>query len=165
VRALADSLRDRDGMSATRQTCSRCSSERRDQLPPEVVAAVEKNLAEIDRAIAEIHSRSRTTRTTRRSSSCSRRPIAARPTCSSSSSGGRARASRRPSHETTRHAAVGLAALAAALRGGEPNDGPFEQTFVSSPTCASNRDRDGEDRAARHRRERAARARERARSR
>ena len=55
VRALADSLRVRDGMSGTRQDLLALLGERRDQLPPEVVAAVEKNLAEIDRAIAEIH--------------------------------------------------------------------------------------------------------------
>jgi hypothetical protein len=55
VRALADSLRDRDGMSETRQDLLALLDERRAQLPPEVVAAVEKNLAEIDRAIAEIH--------------------------------------------------------------------------------------------------------------
>ena len=55
VRALADSLRDRDGMTGTRQNLLALLGERRDQLPPEVVAAVEKNLAEIDRAIAEIH--------------------------------------------------------------------------------------------------------------
>jgi len=55
VRALADSLRDRDGMSGTRENLLALLGERRDQLPPEVVAAVEKNLAEIDRAIAEIH--------------------------------------------------------------------------------------------------------------
>ena len=55
VRALADSLRDRDGMSGPRQDLLALLGERRDQLPPEVVAAVEKNLAEIDRAIAEIH--------------------------------------------------------------------------------------------------------------
>ena len=55
VRALADSLRDRDGMSGTRQDLLALLDERRAQLPPEVVAAVEKNLAEIDRAIAEIH--------------------------------------------------------------------------------------------------------------
>ena len=55
VRALADSLRDRDGMTGMRQNLLELLGERRDQLPPEVVAAVEKNLAEIDRAIAEIH--------------------------------------------------------------------------------------------------------------
>ena len=55
VRALADSLRDRDGMTGTRQNLLALLGERRDQLPPEVVSAVEKNLAEIDRAIAEIH--------------------------------------------------------------------------------------------------------------
>ena len=55
VRALADSLRDRDGTSSTRQSLLALLGERRDQLPPEVVTAVEKNLAEIDRAIAEIH--------------------------------------------------------------------------------------------------------------
>ena len=55
VRALADALRDRDGMSGTRQDLLARLEERRAQLPPQVVAAVEKNLAEIDRAIAEIH--------------------------------------------------------------------------------------------------------------
>jgi hypothetical protein len=55
VRALADSLRDRDGMSGTRSDLLALLDERRTQLPPEVVAAVEKNLVEIDRAIAEIH--------------------------------------------------------------------------------------------------------------
>jgi hypothetical protein len=55
VRALADSLRDRDGMSGTRRDLLALLDERRGQLPPEVVAAVEKSLGEIDRAIAEIH--------------------------------------------------------------------------------------------------------------
>ncbi len=55
VRALADSLRARDGMSDMRQDLLALLGERSEQLPPEVVAAVEKNLAEIDRAIAEIH--------------------------------------------------------------------------------------------------------------
>jgi hypothetical protein len=55
IRALADSLRDRDGMSGTRHDLLALLDERREQLPPAVVAAVEKNLAEIDRAIAEIH--------------------------------------------------------------------------------------------------------------
>jgi hypothetical protein len=55
VRALADSLRDRDGMSEMRQNLLALLDERRKELPPEVVAAVEKNLGEIDRAIAEIH--------------------------------------------------------------------------------------------------------------
>ncbi|MGH7337639.1 MAG: hypothetical protein ACREI7_08680, partial [Myxococcota bacterium] len=52
---LADNLRERDGTSGTRQDLLALLDERRAQLPPEVVAAVEKNLAEIDRAIAEIH--------------------------------------------------------------------------------------------------------------
>jgi len=55
VRALADSLRDRDGVSGTRRDLLALLDERREQLPPELVAAVEKNLGEIDRAIAEIH--------------------------------------------------------------------------------------------------------------
>ena len=55
IRALADSLRDRDGMSALREDLLALLDERREQLPPEVAAAVERNLAEIDRAIAEIH--------------------------------------------------------------------------------------------------------------
>src|SRR5262245_46718090 len=55
VRALADRLRDRDGMSDMRRDLLALLDERRDQLPPEVMAAVEKNLGEIDRAIAEIH--------------------------------------------------------------------------------------------------------------
>jgi hypothetical protein len=55
VRALADSLRDRDGMSGMRRDLLALLDERREQLPPEVVAAVETNLGEIDRAIAKIH--------------------------------------------------------------------------------------------------------------
>ena len=55
VRALADSLRDRDGMSGMRRDLLALLDERREQLPPEVMAAIEKNLGEIDRAIAEIH--------------------------------------------------------------------------------------------------------------
>jgi hypothetical protein len=55
IRALADSLRDRDGMSGMRRDLLALLDERREQLPPELVAAVEKNLGEIDRAIAEIH--------------------------------------------------------------------------------------------------------------
>ncbi len=55
VAALADSLRDRDGTSGVHQDLLALLEERRAELPPEVVAAVEKNLAEIDRAIAEIH--------------------------------------------------------------------------------------------------------------
>jgi hypothetical protein len=55
VRALADSLRDRDGTSATHEDLLTLLNQRRAQLPPEVVAAIEKNLGEIDRAIAEIH--------------------------------------------------------------------------------------------------------------
>jgi hypothetical protein len=55
VRALADSLRDRDGMSGVHRNLLALLDERRTQLPPEVVAAVEQNLAEIDQAIAEIH--------------------------------------------------------------------------------------------------------------
>jgi hypothetical protein len=55
VRALADSLRDRDGVSGVHEGLLALLDERRAQLPPEVVAAVERSLAEIDRAIAEIH--------------------------------------------------------------------------------------------------------------
>ena len=55
IRALADSLRDRDGTSGVHQDLLALLDERREQLPPEVVAAVEQNLAQIDRAIAEIH--------------------------------------------------------------------------------------------------------------
>ena len=55
VRELADSLRDRDGMGRMRHDLLALLDERRAQLPPEVVAAVEKNLGEIDRAIAELH--------------------------------------------------------------------------------------------------------------
>jgi hypothetical protein len=55
IRALADSLRDRDGMGGMRRDLLALLDERREQLPPEVVAAVEKNLGEIDRAIAQIH--------------------------------------------------------------------------------------------------------------
>jgi hypothetical protein len=55
VRALADSLRDRDGVSGVHRDLLALLDERRAQLPPEVVVAVERNLAEIDRAITEIH--------------------------------------------------------------------------------------------------------------
>jgi hypothetical protein len=55
VRRLADALRERDGMDDVRHDLLALLEERRDRLPPEVVAAVEKNLVEIDRAIAEIH--------------------------------------------------------------------------------------------------------------
>ena len=55
IRALADSLRERDGMTGVHQDLLALLDERRPQLPAEVVTAVEKNLAEIDRAIAEIH--------------------------------------------------------------------------------------------------------------
>lgn len=55
VRALADSLRDRDGVSDVRTHLLALLDERRGQLPPEVLATLEQNLADIDRAIAEIH--------------------------------------------------------------------------------------------------------------
>ena len=55
VAALADSLRERDGVTGVHLNLVALLDERRAQLPPEVVAAVERNLAEIDRAIAEIH--------------------------------------------------------------------------------------------------------------
>ncbi|MEN8158437.1 MAG: hypothetical protein ABFS41_00030 [Myxococcota bacterium] len=55
IQALADSLRDRDGVSGVHRDLLALLDERRAQLPPEVVAAVERNLAEIDRAITEIH--------------------------------------------------------------------------------------------------------------
>jgi len=55
VRRLAASLRERDGMGDVRRDLLTLLEERRDRLPPEVVAAVEQNLVEIDRAIAELH--------------------------------------------------------------------------------------------------------------
>jgi hypothetical protein len=55
IRALADSLRERDGVTGVHQDLLALLDERRAQLPPEVVTALERNLAEIDRAIAEIH--------------------------------------------------------------------------------------------------------------
>jgi hypothetical protein len=55
IRALADSLRERDGVTGVHQNLLALLDERRAQLPPDVMAAVEQNLAEIDRAIAEIH--------------------------------------------------------------------------------------------------------------
>jgi hypothetical protein len=55
VAALAAELRERDGTSGVHQDLLALLEERRAELPPEVVAALEKNLAEIDRAIAEIH--------------------------------------------------------------------------------------------------------------
>jgi len=55
VRALADSLRDRDGVAYVRRDLRTLLDERGERLPPKVVAAVEANLVQIDRAIAEIH--------------------------------------------------------------------------------------------------------------
>jgi hypothetical protein len=55
IRALADSLRERDGVTGVHENLLTLLDERRAQLPPEVVTAVERNLAEIDRAIAELH--------------------------------------------------------------------------------------------------------------
>lgn len=55
IAALADSLRDRDGVSGVHRDLLALLDERRGQLPPEVVAAVEQNLAAIDRAITELH--------------------------------------------------------------------------------------------------------------
>jgi hypothetical protein len=55
IASLADSLRDRDGVSVVRRDLLALLEEQRAQLPPEVLAAVERNLAEIDRAITEIH--------------------------------------------------------------------------------------------------------------
>lgn len=54
IRALADSARDRDGVGDVRTHLLALLDERRDQLPPEVVATLEQNLAQIDRAIAEL---------------------------------------------------------------------------------------------------------------
>jgi hypothetical protein len=55
VRALAASLRDRDGVAELRSQLLALLDERRGQLPPELVTTLERNLLEIDRAIAEIH--------------------------------------------------------------------------------------------------------------
>lgn len=55
IASLADSLRDRDGVSVVRRDLLALLEEQRAQLPPEVLVAVERNLAEIDRAITEIH--------------------------------------------------------------------------------------------------------------
>ena len=55
IRALADSLRERDGVTGVHQNLLALLDERRAQLPPEVVTTLERNLAEIDRAIAELH--------------------------------------------------------------------------------------------------------------
>jgi hypothetical protein len=55
VRALAASLRDRDGVADVRTHLLALLAQRRDQLPPELVVTLERNLQEIDRAIAEIH--------------------------------------------------------------------------------------------------------------
>jgi len=55
VRAFVDSLRDRDGTGHVREDLLALLEQRRDRLPPEVVTSLEQNLAEIDRAIAEIH--------------------------------------------------------------------------------------------------------------
>lgn len=55
VQALAASLRDRDGVAQVRSHLLALLDERRGQLPPDLVATLERNLLEIDRAIAEIH--------------------------------------------------------------------------------------------------------------
>ena len=55
VRAIANRLRDRDGVSDVHASLLALLEERRNELPPQTVAALEGNLRSIDRAIAEIH--------------------------------------------------------------------------------------------------------------
>ncbi|MEM7409297.1 MAG: hypothetical protein AAF430_03565 [Myxococcota bacterium] len=55
VRMLAAELRERDGTGEVHANLQALLAERRDRLPPEVVTSIEANLAQIDRAIAELH--------------------------------------------------------------------------------------------------------------
>jgi len=55
VRALAASLRERDGVYEVHESLLTMLAELGNQLPPEVVDVLENSLASIDRAIAEIH--------------------------------------------------------------------------------------------------------------
>ncbi|MCP4037493.1 MAG: hypothetical protein GY733_11195 [bacterium] len=52
---IAERLRGRDGVAHVRHSVVAILEARRGELPPETVAAVEQNLRNIDRAIAEIH--------------------------------------------------------------------------------------------------------------
>ena len=55
IRAIADRVRARDGVGEMRASLLEIFESRRGQLPAGTVAALEQNLAAIDRAIAEIH--------------------------------------------------------------------------------------------------------------
>jgi hypothetical protein len=55
VSAIAERLRQRDGVADVHQSLVAILDARRAELPPETVEALEENLRSIDRAIAEIH--------------------------------------------------------------------------------------------------------------
>ena len=55
VAAIAERLRERDGVSDVHESVVAILEAHRAKLPPETVAALEENLRSIDRAIAEIH--------------------------------------------------------------------------------------------------------------
>ena len=55
VRAIAERMRARDGVSEVRDGLIALLASRRADLPPEVLASVEENLRSIDRAIADVH--------------------------------------------------------------------------------------------------------------
>ncbi len=55
IRELANSLRARDGVTDVHVSLLALLEERRAELPPEALAALEDNLVNIDRAITEIH--------------------------------------------------------------------------------------------------------------
>jgi hypothetical protein len=55
VRAIAERVRQRDGVSGVHDSLTRMLEARRGDLPDETLAGLEANLLAIDRAIAEIH--------------------------------------------------------------------------------------------------------------
>jgi hypothetical protein len=55
VSAIAERLRQRDGVADVHQSLVAILDARRAELPPETVEALEENLRSIDRAMAEIH--------------------------------------------------------------------------------------------------------------
>ncbi len=55
ARRIADTLRGRDGMMGVHESLLGILAQRREELPPQTVAALEENLRIIDHAIAEIY--------------------------------------------------------------------------------------------------------------
>ena len=55
VAAIAERLRERDGVADVHHSVVAILEAHRADLPPQTVAALEENLRSIDRAIAEIH--------------------------------------------------------------------------------------------------------------